>query len=235
MSKELDDNSGGNSNLQISRLLPTSSPSARSAPLPGLLWCHRTLFPLTCVFSGMGNERTGDGKGFSTAVTHVGLLPCVATHVVGERAGLSKSLAAAIAHIWLLATVLPANERRRTSVILGRKEATAVTNSLSSISTLPQNSVNYKKVQALHTWHAPRELGMFCVIVYWKIKWWFLTRKCNSCSCQKCKKPHEDSTELQELFCSASHQGTFLSGAISSLKQTHITAIRMLVHRMSDS
>lgn len=62
---------------------------------------------LSCVFSGMGDERTGDGEGFSTAVTHVGLLPCVATHMVGERAGLSESLAAAIAHVWLLATVLP--------------------------------------------------------------------------------------------------------------------------------
>lgn len=74
---------------------------------------------LTCVFSGMGDERTRDGKGFSTTVTHVRFLSRVATHVVGERAGLSKALPAAIAHVGLLAAVLPA--KQQTPVISGQK------------------------------------------------------------------------------------------------------------------
>lgn len=64
------------------------------------------------MFSGMGDERTGDGKGFSTTVTHVRFLSCVATHMVGERAGLSKPLTAPITHVGLLATVLPVNRHR---------------------------------------------------------------------------------------------------------------------------
>jgi len=106
--QKLDDNS-----REISQSSPTSTPpQAASPPLPGLLWHRSAPSPLTCMFSGVGDERTRDGEGFSTAVTHIGFLPGVATHVVGERAGLSKPLTTPIAHVGLLAAVLPANEHR---------------------------------------------------------------------------------------------------------------------------
>lgn len=103
--KELDDNSRGNSQPRDSWSSPISSPPSVSSALS----------PRTSMFPGMGDERTGDSKGFPTAVTHVRLLPRVPTHVVGERAGLSKALTAPIADVGLLAAVLPANEHRRQS------------------------------------------------------------------------------------------------------------------------
>lgn len=96
-----------------------SQPLCSSHLLPGLVGYLHARSPLTCVFSGMGDERTWDSKGFSTGVTHVRLLPGVATHVVGERAGLSKALPAAIAHVGLLTTVLPGN--KQTSVVCWHK------------------------------------------------------------------------------------------------------------------
>lgn len=64
------------------------------------------------MFSGMGDERAGDSKGLSTAVTYVGLLPGVAAHMVSEGAGLGKALPAAVTHVGLLPAVLPANQHR---------------------------------------------------------------------------------------------------------------------------
>lgn len=115
MRKELVENTRADPRLlpvQISCSFPIPNPSAAaSPPLPGLVGYLHARPPLTCMFSGMGDERTGDSKGFSTGVTHVRLLPGVATHVVGERAGLSKPLTAAIAHVGLLTTVLPVNKQ----------------------------------------------------------------------------------------------------------------------------